>query len=247
MQSLERTLGLLELMADLGGECALSELAGGSRLPLATVHRLIGTLVAGGYVRRDGARRYVLGPRLIRLGEVAGQAVGLLAEPTLSALADLVGESANLAMLNGDRVIYLAQSPGRHAMRMFTEPGRQVDAHCTAVGKAMLAQLPEGRVRQVLARTGQRGYTDSTITDPDALLEHLASVRRHGYAVDDGEQEVGVRCVAVALPGDEVTAAISVSAPAERLPREVVRTVVPALSRFAGVLAARLAEPAKAP
>ncbi len=145
-------------------------------------------------------------------------------------------------MMDGDRVIYLAQAPGRHAMRMFTEPGRRVDAHCTAVGKAMLAMLTEGRVRQILERTGLHSYTAATITDPDALLEHLDAVRRRGYALDDGEQEVGVRCVAVALPGGQAPAAISVSAPTARLPPEIMRTVARALRRSAEGLAVQLAE-----
>ncbi len=240
VQSLERSLTLLERMADLGGLCSLSDLAAESGLPLATAHRLMGTLVAQGYARRASGRRYVLGPRLIRLGDAAGRAMGSWASAHLADLAQRAGESANLAMLDGDRVVYLAQAPGRHAMRMFTEPGRRVDAHCTAVGKAMLARLPERRVRQILERSRMPRYTAATITDPDAMVDHLATVRRQGYAIDDGEQEVGVRCVAAALAVGRVCAAVSVSGPTTRMTPGSVRDVAAHVIRTAERLSQEL-------
>jgi len=100
-------------------------------------------------------------------------------------------------------------------MRMFTEVGRRVYAHCTGVGKALLAQLPDDAVRRIVTSAGMPARTDHTITDVDRLLEELGRVRARGYTVDDGEQEAGVRCVAVAVPGSPTTA-LSVSGPASR-------------------------------
>lgn len=237
VQSLERAFDLLELLADTGGAQGLSQLSSSSGLPLTTIHRLMGTLVRLGYVRRGGSRRYVLGPRLIRLGEKASQLLGSWAKPHLAELVELTGETANLAMLEGGAVVYLAQVPGRHSMRMFTEPGRRVDPHCTAVGKAMLAQLPEDQVREILRRNGMPAKTAATITDPDLLAAHLGVIRRQGHAVDEGEQEVGVRCVAVAIPDAPTLAAISVSGPQARLGEDALRTIVPALQRVAADLA----------
>lgn len=164
-----------------------------------------------GYVRRGGSRRYVLGPRLIRLGETASQMLGSWVKSHLAELVELVGGTANLAMLEGGSVVYLAQIPGRHSMRMFIEPGRRLDPHCTAVGKATLAQLPETQVRDILRLTGMTARTANTITDPDLLIAHLGVIRHQGYAADEGEQEVGVRCVAVAISDAPTMAAISVS------------------------------------
>jgi IclR family transcriptional regulator, acetate operon repressor len=155
---------LLELLADSDGALSLSQLSSSSGLPLATIHRLMGTLVRTGYVRRGGSRRYVPGPRLIHLGETASQMLGSWARRHLAELLELTGETANLAILEGDTVVYLAQVPGRHSMRMFTEPGRWLDPHCTAVGKAILAQLPEPQVRDMLARTGMTASRVNTIT-----------------------------------------------------------------------------------
>jgi IclR family acetate operon transcriptional repressor len=240
VQSLERAFDLLERMADAGGEVGLSELSAASGLPLPTIHRLVRTLVDCGYVRQQPNRRYALGPRLIRLGESASRLLGTWARPCLAELVEATGETANLALLDGDEVVYVAQAPSRHSMRMFTEVGRRVLPHSTGVGKALLAELPVREVRSLLARTGMPAATERTITDPDAFLAELDRVRRHGYALDDGEQETGVRCLAVAVPDAPTAAAVSVSGPAGRVTDAATDAFVRALHEVAGKLARAL-------
>ena len=241
VQSLDRAFALLEHMADAGGDVALSELAVRSGLPLPTIHRIVRTLVASGYVRQLPSRRYGLGPRLIGLGEAASRMLGEWARPQLAQLVDQAGETANLAMLDGDAVVYVAQVPSRHSMRMFTEVGRRVPVHCTGVGKVLLAQLPPAQVHAILTRAGMLAQTPHTITDPDRLARELDRVRHQGYAVDDAEQEVGVRCVAVAVPGGRSTTALSVSGPETRVTWAVVERTVPLLQQAAAALAGQLA------
>jgi IclR family transcriptional regulator, acetate operon repressor len=241
VQSLDRAFALLEHMADAGGDVALSELAVRSGLPLPTIHRIVRTLVASGYVRQLPSRRYGLGPRLIGLGGAASRMLGEWARPQLAQLVDQAGETANLAMLDGDAVVYVAQVPSRHSMRMFTEVGRRVPVHCTGVGKVLLAQLPPAQVQAMLMRAGMVAQTPHTITDPDRLARELDRVRHQGYAVDDAEQEVGVRCVAVAVPGGRSTTALSVSGPETRLTWAVVERTVPLLQQAAAALAGQLA------
>lgn len=236
VQSLERAFDLLELMADAGGIVTISQLAASARLPMPTVHRLMQALIAGGYVRKEPSHRYALGPRLIRLGEVAGLTLGAQAMPYLRQLAEEIGETANLAMLEGDSIVYLAQAPSRHAMRMFTEVGRHVQPHCTGVGKALLAQLSHAQVLDLVSRTGLQAQTEHTISDPDALLTELQGIRERGYAVDDGEQEVGVRCVAVAVTDTPARLAISVSGPSGRVTLQRVEEIAPVLQAAAGRL-----------
>lgn len=238
VQSLDRAFALLEHLAD--GDLALSELAVRSGLPLPTIHRIVRTLVASGYVRQLPSRRYGLGPRLIGLGEAASQMLGSWAQPQLAALVDAVGETANMAMLDGDAVVYVAQAPSRHSMRMFTEVGRRVPVHCTGVGKALIAGLPEPDVRALLARTGMAAQTPHTITDPDALLRELERIRRQGHAVDDAEQELGVRCVAVAVPGVPSPTAVSVSGPESRVTWAAVEQITPVLHAAAVALGTEL-------
>jgi IclR family acetate operon transcriptional repressor len=233
VQSLQRAFDLLERLADAGGEAGLSELAASSGLPLPTIHRLIRTLVTSGYVRQNSNRRYTLGSRLIRLGESASRQYGTWARPLLGRLVDQVEETANLAVLDGDEVVYVAQVPSRHSMRMFTEVGRRLLPHGTGVGKAMLAQLPVETARALLLRTGLPAYTPNTITDVDELLASLDRVREQGYAVDESEQELGVRCVAVPVLGAPTPAAVSVSGPEGRLTDDAVQRMVPAVKAIA--------------
>ncbi|AUG80961.1 IclR family transcriptional regulator [Kitasatospora sp. MMS16-BH015] len=217
VQSVERAFLLLEALADSAGVATLSELSTVSGLPMPTIHRLIRTLVQQGYVRQDTARRYTLGPRLIRLGETSGRLLGSWARPYLAELMEATGETANLAVLEGGEVVYVGQVQSRRSMRMFTEVGRRVQPHCTGVGKALLAQLPEEEARAVLGTQPLQSHTPYTVTDPDALFAQLAVARERGYVVDDQEQEIGVRCIAVAVPGAPTPTALSVSGPEARI------------------------------
>lgn len=238
VQSVERALELVGRMAVARGPVGLSTLAAETGLPLPTIHRLLRTLIQLGYVRQDATRRYALGPRLISLGEAAVRSFGEWSSRHLRKLADLTGESANLATLDRDEVLYLAQVAGRHSMRMFTEPGRRVMPHCTAVGKAMLSQLPAERVRDILARVGMPRFTPTTIVEPEDLIAQLETVRERGFAVDEGEQEIGVRCVAACVPGAPTLTAISVSAPVARLTDEAVPKIIPVLMQTAAAIGA---------
>jgi IclR family transcriptional regulator, acetate operon repressor len=228
VQSLDRAFALLEHMADAGGGVALSELAVRSGLPLPTIHRIVRTMVASGYVRQLPSRRYALGPRLIGLGDAASRMLGEWARPQLTQLVDLAGETANLAILDGDAVVYVAQVPSRHSMRMFTEVGRRVPVHCTGVGKVLLAQRPPAEVRALLDRTGMPAQTPHTITDPDRLARELERVRHQGYAV------------AVAVPGGPASTALSVSGPETRVTWAAVERIVPLLQQAAAALAGHL-------
>ncbi|ARZ67085.1 IclR family transcriptional regulator [Streptomyces sp. HU2014] len=241
VQSLERAFDLLERMADAGGEVGLSELSATSGLPLPTIHRLMRTLVACGYVRQHPNRRYALGPRLIRLGESASRLLGTWARPHLARLVEETGETANMALLDGDEVVYVAQVPSRHSVRMFTEVGLRVLPHTTGVGKALLAQSPDDEVRALLARTGMPAATEKTITTPEGFLDALTRVRESGYAVDDNEQEIGVRCLAVPVPNAPTAAAISISGPAGRVTDAATERIVPLLQQVAAELSVTLA------
>ena len=200
VQSLERAFGILETMADAGGTLRLSQLATRVNLPLPTIHRFVRTLVDLGYLRQEPSRQYALGPRLISLGESSARLLDTQAGRISSRLVDSLGESANLAMLDGDQIVYVGQVQSRQSMRMFTEVGRRVSPHCTAVGKALLALIDPADVQALLCRTGMEAHTEHTITDPQVFAAQLEAVLEHGHATDDGEHELGVRCVAVAVP-----------------------------------------------
>lgn len=234
VQSVERSLDLLDALFASGNETSLTELAGATGLPYATIHRLLKTMVDRGYVRQAASRRYSLGLALIRLGEHAGRALGLAAQPFLRQLVDLSGETANLAMLEGDRVVYVAQVPSPHSMRMFAEVGRSVMPHCTAVGKVLLASRPTRDVEAVLARVGLPPRTERTITDPEMFRAEIERVRAEGFASDDGEEEDGARCVAVpVVAGSSCLAAMSISGPEGRFAGRSTAGLLPAMQQIA--------------
>ena len=161
VQSVDRVFGLLEHLADGDGALSLSELAARSGLPMPTIHRLIRFMVSQGYVRQDSLKRYTIGPRMIWLGESASRLLGSWATPVLSGLVQKFGETSNMAILERDGVIYVAQVPSPRAMRMFTEVGRYVMPHCTGVGKAILSMMPGADVGALLKRTGMPARTST--------------------------------------------------------------------------------------
>ncbi|WP_369045354.1 IclR family transcriptional regulator [Sinomonas sp. P10A9] len=240
VQSVERVFELLELITDAGGDVTLSELSSSTELPLPTIHRLLRTLVTLGYVRQLPNRRYALGPRLIRLGEGANKQLGAVARPQLTMLVDRLGETSNMAVLDSDMVIYVAQVPSPHAMRMFTEVGRRAHTHDTGVGKAILAQLEDEQVRSIVARQGMPTPTPYSIGDIDSLLSDLDKIRARGYAIDEQEQEIGVRCFSMAVPGAPTPTAISVSGPVSRVDEAFGERAVPLLREAAANISAEL-------
>ncbi|WP_243735948.1 IclR family transcriptional regulator [Leucobacter luti] len=236
VQSVARAFAVLEVLAQANAALPLAEVAARAGLAVPTAHRLLRTLLDLGVARQRDNRDYGLGPTLIGLGERATPPLAESARPALVHLEDIAQETANLAVLDGDLVAYIAQVPSRHRMRMFTEVGRRVLPHASGVGKAMLATLPERRVREILNRTGLPGYTPTTLVSVPALLADLRDTRHRGFAIDDGEQEVGVRCIAVAVPGATPPAALSISGPSARMTDAIVKRAVEELTRAAGTL-----------
>lgn len=228
---------MLDAIAANDGEASLRTIAAATDLPTATAHRLLQTLSSTGHVERARRGRYTLGSRLTLLGDTARRHLADRAEPALARLVNATGETANLALLDRDSIVYLAQVSSQHAMRTFTEVGSRVSVHCTGVGKAILAQHDEREVVRLLQRTGMPARTTRTITSPQAFCRELERVRHAGYALDDGEQEFAVRCIAVPVPNYPLYA-ISISGPTSRITDDLVKAAVPELLRTAEGFAA---------
>ncbi len=242
VQSVARALDILEVIADSGGEMPITDIAAATGLPLPTIHRLLRTLVCRGYAHQTPRRRYALGSRLIPLGEVAGGSIGSIARPLLASVVDRLDESASLAVLDLDRVMYVAHVSSQRSMRMFTEVGCRAELHATGVGKALLSMMTDAQVLAVIERTGLVAKTPHTLTSRDALLAELELVRSRGYAMDQEEQEIGVVCVAVPV-GGPVRLALSVSGPTPRMTQDTVAAAVPVLQDAARRLSHDLSEP----
>lgn len=240
VQSVERALDLLEALSH-GGPKGVSELVRTTGLPLGTVHRLLATLTERDYVRQDAERKYAVGGAALGLADAGEQSLAALGRPYLARLTALTGESCNLAVLQGQEMVYIAQSPSPHSLRIFAEVGRRVPLYNTAVGKVVLARMGRPEAIDLLRNTSLAAATPHTITTPARLQDELDRVERMGYAIDEQERELGVRCIATAVPAPgPLRAAISVSGPAERFSLSTLREVAPALQTAAGELAATL-------
>lgn len=239
VQVVERAFGLLEELTALGGSATAGELKEASGLAGPTVHRLLHTLVHLGVLHQLPSKRYALGANLVPLGEGATRQLGGLALPQMQSLVVELGESVNMAAMESGTVVYIAQAPSPRSMRMFTEVGRRAHLHSTGVGKAMLSTMEAQRVRELLASAGMPAMTPKTLTKPDALVEQLPVIAAQGYALDDEEQELGVRCLAVPVPHGPTRMGLSVSGPTARMDDEFVRHAVPLMTRTAAEIARR--------
>lgn len=240
VQSVERAFGLLECIANSAGSATLSHIAADVNLPLPTIHRLLNTLVNIGVVRQLPNRGYALGPGLVRLGNIAGSQLGAIARPYLRDLVAELGESANVATMDKDMVVYVDQVASQRQMRMFTEVGRRAHMHDTGVGKAILADLDPEQVRHIVTTAGMPTPTEFSIGSISELEAELDRIRERGYAIDEQEQELGVRCFAMAIPDSPTPLAISVSGPVSRVDQGFADRAVPLLRAAADHISAEM-------
>jgi DNA-binding IclR family transcriptional regulator len=222
-KSLVKGLQLVDLIARNERGLTLSELVGLGGLPRPTTLRLLGALEAARVVQTDEHGAYRLGPKLAAWGSVFFDSVDTrrLASDILTKLAESSGETCHLAVRDEDRVLYIDKIDSPYSLRMFSRVGTTVPLHCTSLGKAMLAFFPQADMDRLLSGRLER-RTANTITDPRMLIMELGRVRERGYAIDDVENEEGIRCVAAPVFDHRgtVIAAISVAAPITRVTRE---------------------------
>ena len=223
------------------GRASLAEIAAAAGLPTSSAFRYLTTLERRGYVERDAADgTYRLGLAFLPLRNRHLDVLARIARPHLAELRDRFQETANLGALDGNRLTYLEIVESPLMMRLAARRGDRDPIHSTALGKAVASQLKEEEVRRIIAAEGLPQLTSRTITELDDFLRELEKVRTRGFALDSGENEEGARCVAVALSGTRIPAAISVSAPAVRFSPERAEEAAAVLLHTAGKLAAEL-------
>lgn len=227
IRSVQRVCDILDLVQSHPDGLSLMDFAQATELPKSSVFRYLATLEQRGYVERTDSGDYRLGLSL------SGERIDAMARrlrPQLEHLRDTLGETVNLGLLDGDRVAYLETVESRASIRNAPRPGEREVIHATALGKVLAANMVPSAVEAILKREGMAQLTPHTIaTVPDFMAE-LDRVRQQGFAVDDEENEIGGRCVAVAVPGTTLPVAVSLSAPISRLPREEVARVAATLS-----------------
>ncbi len=221
---------------DIGAQLGLSR---------QTVHRLLNQLEEIGMVRRDVLReRFETGPALTDLGLRAqiGSQKSQLRRAVMKQVVAQANESCNLAVLDGHEVVFIDRIECDWPLRHQIEVGSRMQAHCTAIGKVILANLAQRTLNQLLSVVDLERMTGNTITHPDGLQEHLAEVRAHGYAINDEENLVGVFAVAVPVWDrfGSVVAGLAVHGPKARLSEKRAGALVPVLSDAAKAIGDQL-------
>jgi IclR family transcriptional regulator, acetate operon repressor len=238
VESVDRALRLLQVLAAYGSGATLNDLASSTGLPKSSLHRTLGALQERGFATRRGDARYLLGPELLRIAFDFHDRldVRVLLRPTLERLRTTLNETIHVGVLDGPDVVYVDKLEPTRPLALTSKIGGRNPAHATAVGKALLAWTYP--TEQAIATWADRcgplvRRTPRTVVEPRAIAREMARVRADGFAKDMEESEPGVRCVATAVffgPSDPV-AAISVSAPKERLPASLISEAAALLLR----------------
>lgn len=238
IKSLDRAMEVFEYLSEHQGR-ALSDLAAETGQSPATVYRVLVTLEGRGLVEFDaaeqlwyiGARAFVIGARYLRRTSLIERA-----RPIMRRLMETTGETANLGIVQNRSVLFVSQVETHASIRAFFPPGTLSPLHASGIGKALLAEMAEDRLAGLLAEPLE-SFTPKTLSDPAALRADLAGIRARGYALDDEEKNLGMRCVAAPVfdVHGEAVAGVSVSGPLARMPSDRI-------DDFAGPVQAAAAE-----
>jgi DNA-binding IclR family transcriptional regulator len=231
VQTIERASSILDILGQNPQGISIRELSTKIKLPKGTTHRLLSSLFYFGYVRQDPkTRNYLLGLKLVELGQLLLGQLDLRkeAEPFLRDLTERTKETVHLVVLDRNEIVYIDKvetEQNSSGLKMASRVGLRNPAHSSAVGKVLLAHFPEEELKNFIKEKGLAKRTENTIIDPTQLKDHLKLVRAQGYAIDDEENEKGIRCVAAPIYNEvgKTVAAISISGPAFRITKKVIQ------------------------
>ena len=246
VQVLDRAINILEFIGQQSnGEAGLPELSAAMKLHKTTTHRIAHVLESRGLLRRGlDSNRYRLGLHLYDLGCQALDHVNIRdeARPLMTRVAYEVGETVHLALLDRAEVLYIERIEAQRSLTMGSKLGARNPVYCTALGKAILAHIPESEVDRILSASRMEARTRNTITNVLALKRELERIRDRGYAIDDEEIEEGVRCVAAPIlnAGNRAVAAVSVSGPSSRITPDRYQLVGKTMIKAAQELSSRI-------
>ncbi|MDH4135947.1 MAG: IclR family transcriptional regulator [Anaerolineae bacterium] len=243
--SVRRAITILEHLAEAQEPKELTAVSHDLAMNKSTVYRFLSTLAKAGYVRQESdTGRYALGPRVAWLAAKFLETVDIrqLARPILEELGRESGETIHLAILDQDEVVYIEKIDGRQAVQMVSRVGSRLPVHSTALGKVLLADLPESQWQRYISEVGLTAHTPNTIVVPEAFFEHLRQVQRQNYSIDNVENEEGVRCVAAPIRDHtrKTIAALSISGSTITMTPEKVESLVPLVQKGALTISERL-------
>ena len=222
MPALERGLTILEIVAKSKNGFTFSQLARQLDFPKSSIHSLLVTFERLGYLQRlESSGRYVAGLNLVRIATAASHGITLRqkAGPLLCELTQRTGLTAHMAILENHEALLVAKVEPSGIMPVATWVGKRIDYHCTSLGKALSAWLREEEINRLVKERRMLRHNENTIFTLPRLKQELMRTRQAGYAVDDEEEEIGIRCVGAPVLGvsGEVEAAVSVSGTAQQI------------------------------
>jgi DNA-binding IclR family transcriptional regulator len=237
LSTVDHALSVIEYLADRD-EAGISEISRDLGLAPSTTHRLIASLASREYmVQNPKTKRYRLGIKIFQLGSSVSNRFGIrqAALINMEKLAIESGETVNLGILDRTNVIYLEKILNDDPIRIELQVGHAVPAHCTGLGKAILAYLPPDKLQSLLTSIQFEKRTKNTISNGDVLQAELIKIRKRGYALDHGELIEGIHCIAVPVfsQNNSVVAAISIAGPSFRMDSRRVKELVPLIKRAA--------------
>lgn len=244
--SLNKALCILELLTQSRAGLTLPDLVDQSGLAKSSVHYLLVTLERRGYVHRnERAGRYQLGTKLFSMANSALSGLGLRQKsaPHLAALRLKTGLTVHFAILDQSEAVLISKHNGQSGSKLATWVGKRMELHCTGLGKALLAFLPGSEIDAIIQSHGLGRHNENTIASPKRLREELEKVARMGYAIDDEEDELGMRCIGAPIFGHNgrPVAAVSIAGTTSEIVPENISYLVAELKRTAlriGVAAA---------
>ncbi len=245
VQSLARALDILDCFSGYQAELGIKDIAQETGLGKSTVYGLVNTLAVHRYLEQDPeSKRYRLGIELFKMGMLVHRRMdlGREARPYAQELSGKHKATSHIAALFHNAVIYVDKVDVPGAVILYSQVGRPAPCHSTGVGKAIAAFLPQQLREQLLAATALEAFTENTLTDPADIRREWALIRQRGYAVDNEEVEIGLRCVAAPIFGHEglPVAGISVSAPVARLPQSGVQQAARDVKHAAAQISLRM-------
>ncbi len=231
VQTIERASKILDLVAHSSQGISIGNLSDALKLPKGTVHRLLLSLAYCGYIKQDTkTKKYLLGLKLLELGNLIINQLDLrkLAEPLLKDLVESTRETVHMVIIDNNEIVYIdkietEQNTG--GLKMSSMVGSRNPVHSCAVGKVLLSYFSDEEIDNLIQEKGLIRKTSHTIIDPLQLKEQLAIIRNQGYAIDDEENEVGIRCVGAPIFNDKgkAVSAISLSGPAFRVTKRLIQ------------------------
>jgi len=242
---LDKALDILELLGGAREFVSAQRISDEVSLPKSTVHRILNTLVARGYVRKDErTRSYAVGLKVLQLKELTLDDVHLVntARPVLRSLANATGYTAHLAILSQDSVSYIDHWVSPSGLAIRTRLGEHAPLYCTSLGKALLAWLPNDQLSGIVDRLEFDARTPHTIATPAQLRQELETVRQQGFAEDNEESQIGIRCLGAPIRGSDgaVVAALSITTLAAQLGEAQLLACIPIVKQHADALSAQL-------